>query len=75
MIDIKDLTFAYPAGEFRLEIPHLHLDNGERVAVVGPSGTGKTTLLNLIAGITVPVAHCGRAISALCSRISHCSII
>lgn len=54
MIGIKDLTFAYPQGDFRLHIPQLVLERGEKVAVVGPSGTGKTTLLNLIAGITVP---------------------
>ena len=54
MIEIHNLVFAYSAGEFRLEVPELHLAAGERVAVVGPSGTGKTTLLNLIAGITAP---------------------
>lgn len=54
MIDIANLSFAYPGGDFRLTIPSLRLEVGEKVAVVGPSGTGKTTLLNLIAGITVP---------------------
>ncbi|GAB5446294.1 ABC transporter ATP-binding protein [Gymnodinialimonas sp.] len=56
MIALKDIAFSYPGGDFRLSVPELHLEDGERVAVVGPSGTGKTTLLNLIAGITVPQA-------------------
>lgn len=56
MIEIADLAFAYPRGGFRLDIPHLRLEQGEKVAVVGPSGTGKTTLLNLVAGIVPPLA-------------------
>lgn len=54
MIDISDLAFAYPNGEFRLAIPEFNIGRSEKVAVIGPSGSGKTTLLNLIAGITVP---------------------
>lgn len=56
MIELRDIEFSYPGGDFRLAVPRLDLKDGERVAVVGPSGTGKTTLLNLIAGITVPQA-------------------
>jgi putative ABC transport system ATP-binding protein len=56
MIALNDVTFSYPGGDFRLSVPKLSLADGERVAVVGPSGTGKTTLLNLIAGISVPQA-------------------
>lgn len=56
MIRIEDLSFAYPGGDFRLSIPRLVLQREEKVAVVGPSGTGKSTLLNLIAGIALPKA-------------------
>ncbi len=54
MISISDLEFRYRIGEFHLRIPQLSVDRGETVAFIGPSGTGKTTLLNLIAGITAP---------------------
>jgi putative ABC transport system ATP-binding protein len=54
MIEISDLRFDYGAGDFCLDIPHLQVNDGERVVVVGPSGSGKTTLLNLIAGIARP---------------------
>lgn len=54
MIDLSDVSFAYPKGGFRLSVPDLVIAEGARVAVVGPSGTGKTTLLNLVAGLDVP---------------------
>jgi putative ABC transport system ATP-binding protein len=54
MIAIKDLKFSYPTGNFLLQIPEFIVEQRDKVAVIGPSGTGKTTLLNLIAGIIVP---------------------
>jgi len=54
MIAIKDLEFHYPTGDFSLSIGDLNLARNEKTAVIGPSGTGKTTLLNLIAGIMTP---------------------
>jgi putative ABC transport system ATP-binding protein len=54
MIAIKDLNFQYPTGDFSLSIDTLTVARNEKAAVIGPSGTGKTTLLNLIAGIMTP---------------------
>jgi ABC-type lipoprotein export system ATPase subunit len=56
MIDVSDLEFRYGEGEFHLKIPRLAIERGSTVAVIGPSGTGKTTLLNLIAGIVTPLS-------------------
>jgi len=61
MIDVKDLVFSYREGEFQLRVPELHVGRGETVAVIGPSGTGKTTLLNLMSGVFVPAA--GRVVT------------
>ena len=54
MINISDIDFQYPNSEFRLEINELEFASGSRNAIIGPSGFGKTTLLNLISGIFVP---------------------
>jgi len=51
MISINELEFGYTSGTFRLNIPSFMVEQGEKIAVIGPSGTGKTTLLNLVAGI------------------------
>ena len=56
MVELENIAFAYPGGRFRLNIPDLAVAPGEKLAVVGPSGTGKTTLLNLAAGILRPDA-------------------
>jgi len=72
MIEIEDLSFAYPGGNFRLRLPSLSLAAGERLAIVGPSGSGKTTLLNLVAGILRPdrgrITVAGEEVTALSDR-------
>jgi putative ABC transport system ATP-binding protein len=69
VIQVRDLTFGYPVGGFRLDVRQLDVGAGETVAIVGPSGCGKTTLLNLLAGVLVPEAGCvsvgGEAVSTL----------
>lgn len=41
----------YRVGSFSLSVPRLDLYRGEYLCVVGPTGSGKTTMLELIAGI------------------------
>lgn len=54
MIELKDILFQYPQSEFELNISELSIQTGSKTAIIGPSGFGKTTLLNLIAGILIP---------------------
>jgi putative ABC transport system ATP-binding protein len=54
MISVRHLRFAYPSSDFFLAVDELDILQGEAVAVIGASGTGKTTLLNLISGVAVP---------------------
>ena len=47
-IEFKSVTFAYQEGENSLEDISLHILPGQTVAIVGQTGTGKTTLAKLI---------------------------
>jgi len=54
MIQLKNIKYSYPNSDFKLELEKLNINKGSKTAVIGPSGFGKTTLLNLIAGILLP---------------------
>lgn len=50
VLDIRDLSLSVPARRL-LDAVDLTISAGECVAVMGPSGAGKTSLLNCVAGI------------------------
>lgn len=55
MFVINDLKFHYPDEDNDLlNIPHWQVAAGESVFLSAPSGTGKSTLVNLLAGIITP---------------------
>lgn len=75
IVALRDVRFTYPADvgrTFTLHVGDLSIARGEHVACIGPSGTGKTTLIHLIAGIITPdsglVEFDGALISALDER-------
>jgi ATP-binding cassette, subfamily B, bacterial CvaB/MchF/RaxB len=54
-IELRNVSFRYADGEPEvLSGVNLRIDAGESVAIVGPSGGGKTTLLKLILGVHLP---------------------
>lgn len=72
-IALRDVQFAWPGQNTPvLEIPAFSLAPGERLFLYGPSGAGKTSLLNLLAGIVLPqrgeVTLLGQSMAALSGR-------
>lgn len=47
-VDIEDVYFSYVPDKKLIEDFNLHVKSGQRVAIVGPTGCGKTTIINLL---------------------------
>ena len=54
MIELQNVGFAYNNKHTVFSNLNLYIDRGDIVSIVGNSGCGKTTLLNLIAGVLLP---------------------
>ncbi len=69
MLEIHSLTKLLPGGRVLFVDLSLSLAAGEYVAIMGESGVGKSTLLNLIAGLEAPdrgaISIAGQRISGL----------
>ena len=47
-VEFKDVTFGYEEGEKILKNIHLNVNPGESIALVGATGSGKTTIVSLL---------------------------
>lgn len=59
VIDVHEIQKVYNPEKipvYAVNGVHLHVEEGEFIALVGPSGSGKTTLLNIIGGLDHPTS-------------------
>jgi zinc transport system ATP-binding protein len=59
-VELRDVAFGYAPGHRVLEGVDLRVEEGEFVAVAGPNGGGKTTLMRVLLGLERPA--CGEAL-------------
>jgi zinc transport system ATP-binding protein len=74
-VELRDVEFGYPGGPHVLRNVDLAIEQGEFVAVAGPNGGGKTTLLRLVLGLERPLAGTARLFGELAERTSRRSAI
>ena len=53
-IEFKNVSFRYPNGFLANKNLNLRIEEGERVAIVGQNGAGKTTAVKLMNGLHKP---------------------
>lgn len=56
ILTAKDLKFTYPTSNLELIFNNIHIHIGEHTLLLGDSGTGKTTLLHLLGGLSKPTS-------------------
>lgn len=69
-IELRDLSFSYPSGPPVLVDVDLAVEPGEFVAVAGPNGGGKTTLLRVAVGLERPSAGSALLLGEPAARFS-----
>ena len=48
---LKDVVFSYTKDSTKIKIPEFILQKGDKISIVGESGQGKTTAMNILAGL------------------------
>ena len=70
IVEIKDVWFAY-SGQTVLEDVSLDIRQGDFIAMIGPNGGGKTTLLKLMLGLLKPAKGSIRVLGNTTEKASH----
>lgn len=55
-VKLKDVIFSYTEESNKIIIPEFILNRGDKISIMGESGQGKTTAMNILAGL-YPIQH------------------
>lgn len=50
-VKLKNVVFSYTKGSTKIKIPEFLLEKGDKISIMGESGQGKTTMMNILAGL------------------------
>lgn len=53
---LRNVSYRYGQGELTLDNINIHVKPGERLGIIGTTGSGKTTLIHLLVGLLKPTA-------------------
>ena len=56
VINLKDINFSYPGRKAVLNRLDFKLYNGDRIGLIAPNGSGKTTFFHIIMGLNKPTS-------------------
>jgi cobalt/nickel transport system ATP-binding protein len=56
IMNLEDISFSYPGGIPALDMLNLQLHRGDRMGLIGPNGSGKTSLFHIIMGLLKPTS-------------------
>ena len=54
IIELKDISYAFPDRDTTLDGLSFHLHHGEKLGLFGPNGAGKSTMLHILMGLIKP---------------------
>ena len=54
LINLEDISYSYPSGRPVLKNLFFRLQDNERIGLIGPNGSGKTTMFHVIMGLLKP---------------------
>jgi cobalt/nickel transport system ATP-binding protein len=56
VINLQNISFSYPGGKRVLEDLNFQLYKDDRIGLIAPNGSGKTTFFHIVMGLNVPTA-------------------